>query len=257
MLRRLLICGLVAGVCGGLLATGFASIAGGPAVDAAIVYEAAGKHAHAHGVEVAQAPVSRSVQKSAGLLTAAVVYGLALGGLFAIAFAFAYGRVAAGVGPRATAYWLAAAAFVVVYLVPFLKYPANPPGSTLDDTIGERTALYGTMVAVSVLSAVAAARLRPALERRWGGHNANLSAGLAFLVIVVAAGLGLPSIQETPADFPAATLWRFREASIGMQAVLWLTIGLVFAPLAQRAMTGRSLFGRVGLRRAAAAPVSE
>ena len=33
------------------------------------------------------------MQSSFGLLTAAVVYGLALGGLFALAFAAAYGRV--------------------------------------------------------------------------------------------------------------------------------------------------------------------
>lgn len=252
MLRRLLICGLVAGVCGGLAATAFASLAAEPAVDAAVVYEKAGEPAHAHGPEVAP-PVARALQRSAGLLTAAVVYGLALGGMFALAFAFAYGRVAVGVGPRATTYRLAVAAFVVVYLVPFIKYPANPPGATLGDTIGDRTALYATMVAVSMLSAVAAARSRRALERRWGRHNANLGAGVAFLVIVVAAALGLPSVNETPPDFPATTLWRFREASIGMQAVLWLTIGLVFAPLAQRAMTGRSLLGRARLRAATAA----
>jgi hypothetical protein len=29
-----------------------------------------------------------------------------------------------------------------------------------------------------------------------------------------------------------------------MQAVIWLTIGLVFAPLAERAMTGQPLFAR-------------
>ena len=67
------------------------------------------------------------------------MYGLALGGLFALAFAFAYGRVARA-SPRATALWLAAAAFVVVYLVPFLKYPANPPAVGDPDTIGRRTA---------------------------------------------------------------------------------------------------------------------
>src|SRR5215218_72878 len=112
MLRKLLICGLVAGVCGGLLATGLASLAGEPAVDAAIAYEEAGEAARSHGVEVAP-PVSRDMQKSAGLLTAALVYGLALGGIFALAFAFAYGRVSTRTGPRGTAYWLAGAAFTV------------------------------------------------------------------------------------------------------------------------------------------------
>jgi hypothetical protein len=254
MLRKLLICGLAAGACGGLVAAGFVSIAGEPAIDRAIVYE----DAHHHGTammpgmrhEAAMpAPVSRNLQKSAGLLAAALVYGLALGGVFALAFAVAYGRVARA-SPRATARGLAAAAFIVVYLVPFLKYPASPPGATDAATIVRRTLLYGTMVAISVLAAVAAARLWPALVRRWGAHTANIGAGVAFLLIVVAAGLALPSVDEVPRDFPATVLWRFREASIGMQAVLWLTIGLVFGSVAQRVMAGRPIIPRRTARRA-------
>jgi hypothetical protein len=246
MLRTLLICGLVAGLCGGLLATGFASLAGERAVDGAIAYEDGKDRAatHDHGAAAEPAPVSRALQKSAGLLTAALVYGLALGGIFALVFAVAYGRVARA-GPRATAHGLAAAAFVVVYLVPFVKYPASPPGATDPATIGRRTALYATMIAISVLAAVAAARLRPVLATRWrDGHAATLGAAAAFLVVVVAAGLALPSVHEIPRDFPATTLWRFREASVGMQGVLWATIGLVFGPAAQRVMHGRPVLPR-------------
>jgi predicted cobalt transporter CbtA len=244
MLRKLLVCGLVAGVCGGLLMAGFVSLAGEPAVDQAIAYESrshAQSHSHEHGGD--PVVVSRDLQKSAGLLTAALVYGLALGGLFALVFAFAYGR-AGRAGPRATAYWLAAGAFVVVYLVPFVKYPANPPAVGDPETIGRRTALYVTMVAISVLAAVAAARLRPVLERRAGAHGATLVALLAYAVVVVAAGLALPGIHEVPSDFPATTLWRFREASVGMQAVMWATIGLAFGYAAERVMTGRPLLAR-------------
>src|SRR5919204_1343153 len=204
MLRKLLICGLAAGACAGLLATGFVSLVGEPAIDRAVAYE----HAHersAHSAVVeheAPAPVSRALQKSAGLLTAALVYGLALGGIFALVFAVGYGRVARA-GPRATAYGLAAAAFLVVYLVPFLKYPASPPGASDPSTIGRRTLLYVVMIAISVLAAVAAARLRPALARRFGAHTANLAAGLVFAVVVLAAGLALPPVHEVPRDFPA------------------------------------------------------
>jgi predicted cobalt transporter CbtA len=216
MLRNLLICGLIAGVCAGALAAGFATVTGEPAIDRAIAYE--GAHA---------GPVSREVQKSAGLLTATVVYGLSLGGLFAIAFAVAYGRVGRAT-PRATAYGLAAAAFVVVFLVPFLKYPASPPGATDPETIGTRTLAYATMVAISLLAATAALRVRRS--------RGNLAAAVLFVVVVGAAGLALPAFHEVPAEFPASTLWSFRAASIGTQAVIWLTIGLMFGPLAQRTM---------------------
>ena len=57
-------------------------------------------------------------------------------------------------------------------------------------------------------------------------------------MIVLGAGLVLPGVHEIPAGFPAGTLFRFREATVGMQAVLWTTIGLVFAGLAPRVMAG-------------------
>src|SRR5689334_7020361 len=124
MLRNLLICGLIAGLCGGLLATGFARIVGEPSVDRAIAFESA--KAKAAGEHEETPLVSRTLQKSFGLLTAAVVYGLSLGGLFGLAFAVVYGRVGRA-SPARTSVLLAAFTFVVIYLVPFVKYPANPP----------------------------------------------------------------------------------------------------------------------------------
>ncbi len=253
MTRNLLVCGLVAGLLGGLLAAGLASVVAEPAVDRAIAFEdSRGTERPAHEATTSRAhvqppaPVSRGLQKSAGLLTALVVYGLSLGGLFGIAFALAYGRLGTK-SPRATAYWLALGAFVVVYLVPFVKYPANPPSVGDPTTIGTRTVLYVTLVAISLLAALAAARLRLALARRVA---ADAAAGLAlasYLAVVAAAGVSLPSVHEVPADFPATTLWEFRQASIGLQTTLWATIAVVFGFAAERVMTGRRVIG-VGAR---------
>jgi len=241
MLRTLLICGLLAGLCGGLLATGFAELAGEPAVNQAIAYEEAHTPPTAPGTPAEPELVSRDLQSSLGLLTAAGVYGLALGGLFALAFAWAYGRVSPGASPARTALWLAAIAFAVVYLVPYLKYPPNPPAVGDPDTIGRRTALYLAMMWISIFGAVAAVRIRRLTAERWTAGTATLVALASYVALVVIAGLVLPSVQEVPRGFPATTLWRFREASLGMQATMWATIGLVFAGLAPRAMSGRSL----------------
>jgi hypothetical protein len=83
-------------------------------------------------------------------------------------------------------------------------------------------------VAISLLAAVAALRLRRS--------RGNLAAAALFVLVVAAAVLVLPSFHEVPGDFPAGTLWGFRAASIGTQAVIWLTIGLMFGPLAERTM---------------------
>jgi uncharacterized membrane protein YidH (DUF202 family) len=241
MLRNLLICGLIAGLCGGLLATGFARVVGEGSVDRAIAFESA--KAKAAGEPEETPLVSRTLQKSLGLLTAAVIYGLSLGGLFGLAFAAAYGRVGRA-SPARTAILMAAFAFVVIYLVPFVKYPANPPSVGDPNTIGKRTALYLIMILISLLAAVAAVRLRGLLAERWSGSTATLVAGAGYLLVVVLAGWALPPIQEVPKAFPAVTLFRFRESSIGMQAVLWTTIGLVFAGTARRVMAGQTILPR-------------
>jgi uncharacterized membrane protein YidH (DUF202 family) len=252
MLRNLLICGLIAGLCGGLLATGFASVVGESQVNRAISFERA--RDRAAGAPEEAPVVSRAMQRSFGLLTAAVLYGLSLGGLFALAFAAAYGRIGRA-SPARTSVWLALGAFVTVYLVPFIKYPANPPAIGDPDTIGRRTALYITMIAISLLAAVAAVRFRAALRAHRSDSTSTLAAGALYLVIVIVAGLALPTVNEVPPNFPAVTLFAFREASIGMQLVVWTTIGLVFAATSSRVMAGQPIFGRRASRAAAVANV--
>ena len=169
-----------------------------------------------------------------------MVFGVSMGGLFALAFAFAYGRVGRA-SPARTALWLAAGAFVVVFLVPFLKYPANPPSVGDPDTIGKRTELYLAMIVCSLLAAVAALRIRAWLAERRDATTATVVAGL----LVPRGGRGGradPARASTrcPKSFPATTLWRFREASIGMQAVLWTTIGVIFSVAAPARHGGRA-----------------
>jgi len=168
-----------------------------------------------------------------------VVYGAAMGGLFALAFAFANGRVGP-IGPRATAALLALGAFVAIVLVPALKYPPNPPAVGAADTIGPRTALFFTMLALSVAALVAAVMLARRLQARLGGWNAALIAGGAFVVAIAIAQAVLPAIDEVPKAFSAVLLWRFRVASLGMQLVLWATIGLLFGALTERAPARRA-----------------
>ena len=187
--------------------------------------------------------VSRDVQSSVGLLTGAVVYGLSLGGLFSLLFAGLYGRVWPA-SPARTTIWLAAGGFVVVFLVPLLKYPANPPSVGRPETIGTRTELYLLMLAWSIVAAVAAVRLGRWLAGRWGSTTALLAAIASFLVLALAAGLVLPGVNEVPDAFPAVTLWNFRIASLGTQVVMWTTMGLIFAAASQRLMARRSGAGR-------------
>jgi hypothetical protein len=44
----------------------------------------------------------------------------------------------------------------------------------------------------------------------------------------------LPPINEVPAAFSATTLWQFRLASLGVEVVLWIALGLIFGVLADQ-----------------------
>jgi hypothetical protein len=239
---------MLAGVLAGLLAFGFAKIFGEPQVDHAIAFEeqmdkaksqsTAGTMSMSGGMSMSNTEaaepvlVSRAVQAGLGLFTGVVVYGAAFGGLFALVFAYAYGRIGA-LSPRATSALLAGAAFLTLVVVPDLKYPANPPSVGHPDTIGQRTELFLAMILISIAALVIAVALTRRLTSRLGAWNASFVGGAVFILLVVIAQLLLPPINEVPDQFPAVVLWRFRIASIGLEAILWATIGLVFGILAE------------------------
>jgi predicted cobalt transporter CbtA len=254
MVRMLLIRGMLVGIVAGLLSFGFLKVYGEPQVDRAIAFETqmddakaeadktAGMHSHKHvaGKEKAE-PVSRSMQAGLGLFVAVMVYSTAFGGLFGLAFAFAYGRVPGTLTPQALSALLAATGFVAIYLMPNLKYPANPPAVGDHDTIAVRTALYFVMIAISLAAMVGSATLTRVLVPRLSKWNANLAVTGSYIVIVVIAALVLPTINEVPEHFPAVLLWQFRLASIGAQFIMWATLGLLFGALVERASAGGKL----------------
>src|SRR6185312_16768997 len=68
---------------------------------------------------------SRGIQADVGAGVGLILFGAAMGGLFAVVWILLQRRVGDRLRPRAVAALLAGAGFLAVYLVPFLKYPAN------------------------------------------------------------------------------------------------------------------------------------
>ncbi|MCP2339823.1 CbtA family protein [Actinomadura rupiterrae] len=230
-MRSLLVRGMLVGMAGAALALVVAWIYGEPQVGNAIAFEEAHSEHAGHEPEV----VSRAVQKSAGLITAVGFYGVAIGGLFAIAFAFAYGRLGSLHG-RATAALVGLLGFVAVEGVPFLKYPATPPAVGNPSTIGSRTALYFGMIAIGLATVVAAVIVCRRLAPRLGTWNAVTLSAIGFVLVNAVLFQITPKPDAIPEHFPAETLWDFRIASLGMQAVLWATLGLLFGWLTERSL---------------------
>ncbi len=158
-----------------------------------------------------------------------------MGGLFGLAYAYFGGRLASK-SEWTRSLSLAGAAFFGTFLIPFLKYPANPPAIGDPATIGSRTAAYFAMVALSLLVVLSAWYAARTLRER-GGVGApvrQLAVGLGAVVAVGVLFLVLPAAPD-PGEFPAGLLWDFRLSSLDTQLVFWAGLGVVFGLLCERA----------------------
>ena len=228
----ILLRGLLAGLIAGLLAGVFAYSAGESRIDAAIAIEEAAAPAPAADGHHEEELVSRTGQKG-GLFLATALYGVAMGGLLATGYTLLRRRLRTPSDTRA-AFGLAGAALVGIVLVPFVKYPPNPPAVGDPATINQRTISYLSIVViglVAVWAGVIASRTLRSGSPEWL-HAA--AAAVGFLVVVAIGYLLLPTIDEVPDTFPPSLLWNFRLASLGTQATLWTALGLAFAALLSR-----------------------
>ncbi len=232
--------GLAAGLISGLLASLFAFFAAEPSLDRAILLEEARAHAqhgeHSHEEE----PFGRGEQK-AGLILATTLYGVSIGVLFGMLSAY-FRRRSPGRSEWKRSLLLSGTVFLGAVLMPFLKYPPNPPGFSADpSTLTERTIAYLVMVALSLLAVLVASRFARELEGVGRPVRGLISIGVILVLwtLLYLAMPGFPSAGVSPAS--AALLWEFRLSALGTQLVLWGGIGCVFGLLGERANRGEPL----------------
>ena len=227
MTGSLLLRGMFVGILAGFLAFSFAKYFGEPQIDQAFAFE--------QQLDQGPAPqlVSREVQSGVSLISGVLIYSAGLGGLFALVFANCVGRTGQ-LGPRGLSLLLALAGFVAVIVVPALKYPANPPSVGDPQAIWERTHLFLLMVALSVVAMLIAINFARNLVPRYGLWTAALVGIGLYLLVVNLGGSVFPPVSEVPDSFPAEGLWQFRLDSLGIQLVMWTSLGLIFGWLTDR-----------------------
>ncbi|MEP9365441.1 CbtA family protein [Nocardioides sp. CN2-186] len=273
MEKQLIGRGVLAGALGGLVAFIFARIFAEPLIQRAIDYEGARDAAQealdkAAGIAVPAAGpdiFSRSVQADVGIGVGLILMGAAMGALVAVAYVICIGRTGA-VRPFQLALLVPAFFFVGVYLVPFARYPANPPAIGHEETIRDRGASYLVLVFLSCLFLFLAVYVGQKLHRRHSLYATSILMGLAYVAVMAIVFAILPSYDEVPqamtgpdgtivlAGFPADLLAEFRVYSIAAQAIMWGVIALTFAPLAERVVDPTTAQRRKETR--APAPVS-
>ncbi|HEX7660710.1 MAG TPA: CbtA family protein [Pseudonocardiaceae bacterium] len=211
--------GALAGLIAGVLGFIFAKIFAEPVIDKAIDYEsgrddilaalnqAAGRPVEPDGPEI----FSRGIQSTFGIASGIILFSVAMGALVAVAYLLLHGRFK--VRPQTLAWLIAGFGFLGVYLLPFVKYPANPPAIGHTFTIVQRGDFYLIMVGASLVLLGLAVFLAVKLHHRFGVYRAVLLSGVAFLVVYgVLIGL-LPSLGDLSANVEAANQFGFARAA--------------------------------------------
>lgn len=226
---------LVAGVVAGLLLGAFHLAVSERFVDRAITLEeqAQERELAATGAtdERHEDLFSRRTQK-AGLLVGTFIYGCGAGALFAGAYALFAAKLP-GRTQRTRVALFTAGVIVAIVLIPFLKYPAYPPGVGDPGTLAGRQLRYIGCLLLSVAGLVLSARLCRWLRPR-SAHRAALAGAGAFFVAWAAALLLLLPDRTDAVTAPDRLLTQFQAASLAGQILFWTLFGSLFATLLSR-----------------------
>ncbi|MCD0448304.1 CbtA family protein [Actinocorallia sp. API 0066] len=235
LLPRLLGRGVIAGGLAGLISGGFAFFVTEPVMDRAVELEgirsaaeeaAAGAAAHEHAEEV----FTRTEQHF-GLILASVGAGVALGILFAAVYWAVFSRTASE-RPWQRALTLAGAAFTGFWLLPFVRYPANPPGVGDEGSLTQRTVTWAAAIVIGLAAVFVAWRVNAALADK-APHIRQLATGAVPVV-----GLGVLFLLPANPDelpVPPDLLWDFRILAAASAVILWTSLGVLFGLLGLRA----------------------
>jgi hypothetical protein len=216
---RVILRGALSGAVAGILGFVFARIFAEPVIDKAVAYEsgrddilaalnkAAGRVVAPDGPEI----FSRTIQSTIGMAAGIIAFSAAMGALVAVAYLVLHGRF--NIRPRNLARLIAGFGFLGVYLLPFVKYPANPPSIGHPFTVSTRGHLYLSMVVCSLVLLCLAVYLARKLAPRFGMVGAVVLSAVAFLVVYgVLIGL-LPSLGDLPANVAATSQFGYARAA--------------------------------------------
>ena len=223
-MSRFVRAGAIAGAVGGLVMAVVLRLLGEGPIGDAVALES-------HGQPMTDELYTRATQQIGGML-GVIIYGAVIGVVVAVVLAAVRHRLPLR-DDWSRSLAVAAIGFTTITLVPFLKYPANPPGIGDPDTITRRTLLFLLLLGFSVLATVLTWRTAQFAGSRWPRSIAVPVTVLAYAAVIGVAFAAFPAFGDK-VDTPASLLWRFRLASLGGQFALWSVLGLTMGALLER-----------------------
>ena len=159
-----------------------------------------------------------------GQVLAGVILGTSVGALFGIVYAYSRNSLPGNHDVK-KALILAGIMWLVVFLIPFLKYPANPPTVGDGDTVVLRGSLYLAFIAISGFSALGFYKL----SKKFQGKKKLVSA-IGYGIFITAMAFVMP---ENPDEItaPMDLVNGFRIMSILGVSTFWISIPIILGAL--------------------------
>jgi predicted cobalt transporter CbtA len=192
-----------------------------PFIDEAIEIETQNMISEGENVDRQEVNNIRLWQKG-GEIVAGTILGTSIGALFGLVFAYARNSLP-GSNNKKKGIILAGIMFSVLFLVPALKYPGNPPAVGDPETIVYRQGLYIGMLAVSGFSA-----LGLALLYRNIGHKESKK-GIIPLIYAAIIAIAFIILPPNPDDITISMdlVMNFRIVSTLTIGLFWGILGII------------------------------
>ena len=169
---------------------------------------------------------SYRVWQKGGQVLAGAILGTSIAALVGIVFLFVRKSLPEGNNVKKTLI-LSGLMWFTIFVIPFLKYPANPPTVGDAETVVMRGILFVSFIAISGLGAVAFYQVYKKLQNK---------KFLAFVGYAVFIGVAFFLMPENPDEItaPMDLVEGFRGASFVAVSVYWLTLGLILGGFVEK-----------------------
>ena len=162
---------------------------------------------------------SYRVWQKSGQVLAGAILGTSIASLVGIVFLFTRKVLPEGNNIKKTLV-LSGLMWFTIFVIPFLKYPANPPTVGETETVVLRSILFLSFITISGLGAVAFYQVYKKLQNKKILAFAGYAVFISFIFFLM---------PENPDEItaPMELVDGFRGASFVAVTVYWLTLGLI------------------------------
>jgi len=161
----------------------------------------------------------RMWQKS-GQILAGVILGTSIGSLFGIVFALSRNSLP-GTNNVKKALVLSGIMWATLYLIPFLKYPANPPSVGDSETVVLRAMLYLSFIVISGIGAFTFYKLSKKFK-----NKKKCVALVGYGIFISVAFVTMPDNPDE-ITVPMNLVNEFRLMSVLGVSSFWISVGII------------------------------